>query len=216
MTLDPRAQEASERGLAAVQRSDWPAAAQAFQEAVQLAPGSAQAWYNLANARTRVGDPQRALPAALRALRIDPEWPNLQVLAGNIHAELSQFPAAMECYVTAVEQNPVHMIAHVNLAVTFERLQLHEEAYECYDMAILLGAERSTALSAMFYAATQACRWDLSTDAKQRFDQYLQEGGENRAAPFQLLTMDSTRSQQLEAGRAYARRTFKAQIDDPL
>jgi protein O-GlcNAc transferase len=203
---DPRAQEASERGLAAIRLSDWPAAAQAFLEAVQLAPGSVHAWYNLANARTRAGDHAGALPAVLRALRLESRFPNLQLLAGNIHAELGQYPAAVERYVAAVEQDPRQIIASINLAVAFERLSLHEEACECYEVAIMLGADRSTALSSMYYAAQSCGRWDISADAQARFDQYVREGGENRAAPFQMLTMESTRAMQLEAARNYAKR----------
>lgn len=206
--IDPRAEEASERGIQAVTRSDWPAAVSAFLESVQWAPDSVQAWYNLANAQSRSGNNPSALAACLRAVRLDPKWPNLQILTGNVHGELGHFPAAIECYLTALEQEPRSIITAVNLAHAFERMQMHEEAYECYDYAVVLGADRSTAWSAAYHAAMMSCRWDLADEAKQRFDRYLAEGGENRAAPFQMLTMDSTRAMQLESARSYWNANF--------
>lgn len=216
MITDPRAVEASELGLVAVQQSDWPRAAACFLQAVQWAPGDVRNWYNLGNAYMRDSRHEQALQACLRAIRIDPKYPNLQLLTGNAHAELSQYQAAVECYLCAVEQEPRQMIISINLAVAFERMNMHEEAYECYDTAIMLGADRSTCLSAMYYTASQACRWDLTADAQARFDQYLDEGGENRAAPFQLLTMDSTRVRQLEAARAYAKQNFTKLQNPPV
>ncbi len=208
MITDPRAIEASELGLVAVQRSDWPRAAACFLQAVQWAPGDVRNWYNLGNAYMRDSRHEQALQACLRAIRIDPKYPNLQLLTGNAHAELSQYQAAVECYLCAIELEARQMITHINLAVAFERLNMHEEACECYDTAILLGADRSTVLSAIYYAASQACRWDLTSDAQARFDQYLEEGGENRSAPFQALCMNTTRAQQLTSATAYAKRNF--------
>lgn len=216
MITDPRAAEASERGIAAVRAQAWPEAVAAFLEAVQWAPGDVRNWYNLANARMRQGDHYGAAAACVRALAIDPKYPNLQLLTGNAYAELSQYFVAVEHYLCAVEQEPRQMIISINLAVAFERMNLHEEAYECYDTAIMLGADRSTCLSAMYYTASQACRWDLTADVQARFDQYLDEGGENRAAPFQLLTMDSTRVRQLEAARAYAKQNFTKLQNPPV
>jgi predicted O-linked N-acetylglucosamine transferase (SPINDLY family) len=61
------------RGLAAAQARDWAAAARAFEEASRLMPHDAECWLLLANARRKCGNLDRAVEAATRALRIDPQ-----------------------------------------------------------------------------------------------------------------------------------------------
>jgi predicted O-linked N-acetylglucosamine transferase (SPINDLY family) len=81
---------------------------------------------------------------------------------------------------------------------------MHEEARECFKTALALGANRAEMLSAMAYESHHACRWDLAAedcaDLQRAFDE-----GITQAIPFQLLTVPSSRAQQLAAAQAHWR-----------
>jgi len=121
---------------------------------------------------------------------------------GEALAALHRFQEAVEAYMSALRRKPDFMPAHVHLGNVFERLKLHIEARECFKTGVAVGGHRAELLSAMAYQSQNACRWDLFAEDWAALQQELASGS-SRAAPFQLLTMPSTRVQQLAAGRAH-------------
>lgn len=128
--------------------------------------------------------------------------PHPHFALGNAMSALNRFQEAVTAYLAALQRKPDFMPAHVYLGNVFERMKLHEEARECFQTALAVGGNRAELLSAMAHQALNACRWDL-------FDQDLAAlqveltSGSQQAAPFQLLTMPSTRAQQRAAGFAH-------------
>jgi predicted O-linked N-acetylglucosamine transferase (SPINDLY family) len=128
--------------------------------------------------------------------------PNPHFALGDAYTALGRLQDAVAAYLQALRRKPDFMPAHVHLGNVFERLKMHEEARECFQTAIAVGGHRAELLSAMAYQAQHACRWDLFARDLGELQQEF-AAGSHRAAPFQLLTMPSTRSQQRSAGSAY-------------
>lgn len=186
---DELTRERFHAGMAAVDCKDWDAAAEAFWGACRRDPNNVNILFNLANARLQSGDKRGARWAVDRAMCLEVGYPNLRFLAGNVAVENGDPQAAIPHYVAAIWQDPQNAAIHTNLASTLEQLKLFEEAYEVYDFAIDCGGDRTALLSAMHHVAQNACRWDLATSAKRRFDELITRGAENHASPFQMLCM---------------------------
>jgi predicted TPR repeat methyltransferase len=69
---DPIAERRYDYARAAARDGDWAAAAEVFEQALQLAPNWAPAWFALGEARERLGDKARAVDAFSATLTADP------------------------------------------------------------------------------------------------------------------------------------------------
>jgi predicted O-linked N-acetylglucosamine transferase (SPINDLY family) len=127
---------------------------------------------------------------------------NLHFALGNALTALHRHREAIEAYLGALRRQPDFMPAHAHLGNVFERERMHLEARECFQTAIALGGDRVTLLSAMVYHAQHACRWDLVQKDAADLQQALQ-GSRQQPVPFHLLTLPSTREQQLAAARSF-------------
>lgn len=128
--------------------------------------------------------------------------PGLHFSLGDACCAMYRYTEAASAYLAALQRKPNFIPAHVHLGNVFERMKMHEEARECFKTALALGANRAEMLSAMAYESHHACRFDLAAedcaDLQRAFDE-----GVTQAIPFQLLTVASTRSQQLAAAQAH-------------
>ncbi|HYA65145.1 MAG TPA: tetratricopeptide repeat protein [Burkholderiaceae bacterium] len=120
---------------------------------------------------------------------------------GQACLALNRYQDSVSAFLAALQRKPDFMLAHLHLGNVFERMKMHEEARECFKTAIAVGGNRAQLLSAMAYQALHACRWDLFDQDWSDLQNALREGT-GQAAPFQLLTMVSTRDQQLAASQA--------------
>jgi predicted O-linked N-acetylglucosamine transferase (SPINDLY family) len=128
--------------------------------------------------------------------------PETHLALGDALAARHRHRDAVGAYLGALQRRPDFLVAHVHLANSLDRLHMNVEARECLQTAIALGGRRSGLLAAMAYNAQFACRWDLlSRDLAE-----LAPELDNRplhAAPFELLTLPTTRGQQRAAGLTY-------------
>jgi predicted O-linked N-acetylglucosamine transferase (SPINDLY family) len=121
---------------------------------------------------------------------------------GNALCALNRLEESVGPYLAALRRKPNFMPAHVHLGNVFERMKLHEQARECFKTAIAVGGNRAELLSAMAHQSQHACRWDLFAEDLADLQRELDRAS-SQPAPFQLLTMPSSRNQQLAAGRAH-------------
>lgn len=127
--------------------------------------------------------------------------PSAHFALGQASLALNRYQEAVSAFLAALQRKPDFTLAHIHLGNVFERMKMHEEARECFKTAIAVGGSRAELLSAMAYQALHACRWDLFDRDWSDLQEALRDGS-GQAAPFQLLTMPSSRSQQLAAARA--------------
>ena len=132
---------------------------------------------------------------------------HLHFQLGEALRHLNRYPEAVTAYLAALSRKPDYFHAHVQLGNSFNPLKMHEEARECFKTAIAVGGTQVELVSGMAYEDLHACRWDyLSEDLAELMR--LIESGAGQPVPFQLLAQPSTRRQQLDATRVYARQMF--------
>ncbi len=104
-----------EWGLLFLQTYNFPEALRSFQQALKLDPQWAPAHAGLA--RTLADEnPPAAAASALRALEIDPELADPQLLLADLEIDNSRFDAAREKIQAVLAVNPSHLMAHAMLA----------------------------------------------------------------------------------------------------
>ncbi len=130
------------------------------------------------------------------------EDPSPHFSLGDAYCAMYRYAEAVSAYLCALQRKPTFIAAHVHLGNVFERMKMHEEARECFKTALALGANRAEMLSAMAYESHHACRWDLAAEDCADLRRAFEEGI-TQAIPFQLLTVPSTRAQQLAAAQAH-------------
>lgn len=117
-----QAQEAQARGAGAAARPLWQQAADAYQQALALAPQVPELLNNAGNALQELGRPAEALPLHQQALALAGDDPRTWVNLGSAQFLLQQLEAARGSFTRAVELDPAFGLAWANLAVVREKL----------------------------------------------------------------------------------------------
>ncbi|SPE19411.1 putative O-linked N-acetylglucosamine transferase, SPINDLY family [Burkholderiales bacterium] len=133
---DPRAEAEYRRGLELAKSERWEQAAAAFGRAVRRSPDDAVFWLNLAHARVKLGDLERAADAARRAAALDPQS-ELAVsiatqclAAGNRHEETIEMLRRLD--LDHVENSSPHFA----LGNALTALHRYREAIDAYLAAL--------------------------------------------------------------------------------
>jgi predicted O-linked N-acetylglucosamine transferase (SPINDLY family) len=111
-------------GMSMVDGRRWPEAARAFGRATRASPRDALYWVNLANAQRRLGKYQRAVAAARRCLRIEPQEPLALRLLGDCLMNLHRPAEAIEAFIAleaAGQQDPEAMLQHASALQALQR-----------------------------------------------------------------------------------------------
>ena len=116
-------------GDAALALRDPQEAAQAFERAIALAPGHADAWFKLALARQDLREFDAAAAALREALRLKPDSPEAEVNLGIVLQEAGRLYEAMAAYGRAyrLRQETFGRIAHALATPGVGRLYLDLE-----------------------------------------------------------------------------------------
>jgi len=198
---DPRAEEAFNRGIAATKENNWAAAEDAFSAALRWDAANAIVWYNRMCARDKRGDKDGALKDAQRVLAIDPKYPLVHMYIAGVLASKNDYKTGIEHLVIEVERDPLNRAAYQNLGTYFEQLRCYNEAYKCYEIAMILGGDRTMLLGCMHYAASYVCRWDWTQRCEEEI-QWELKWSPNHTPPFQALCIPGfDRHQMLAAAK---------------
>ncbi len=103
-------------------------AERAYQRALELDPGLANALTNWGNLRFRQGDVDQATRLYRRALAVDPEQPEALYNLGFLAFERGETSEACAMFERAVTHDPGFADAHFNLAMALEELGRSDEA----------------------------------------------------------------------------------------
>jgi len=101
------------------------------EKAVSLSPNSALGYWALGTALFAAGRPQEAIPMLQKSLRLSPIPIHSQVLGvlANSYRNLSQYEEAIATYKKMLQiYGPDHLLAHLDLAVTYAWMDREKEA----------------------------------------------------------------------------------------
>ena len=100
----------------------------AYREAVRLAPERADLWHNLGVLCATDGARDEALAAFAQAMRHREAWAEPWHARGHVLFGAGDLDGALAAFGEAVARDPAHVAAHVNLALTQERLRRYSAA----------------------------------------------------------------------------------------
>lgn len=135
LTANPELADAyALRGWICTRQAHWPAAGEAFEQAVRIQPKLAEAWQGLALVRREAGDLDEAQTAVENALRY---WSKddldglsrLYVLSGQIMASLGRLQDAEKELESALKFDPMSVAAHYEKARLLFDAGRHDEAF---------------------------------------------------------------------------------------
>ncbi len=132
----------------------------------------------------------------------NPDDPTCWFALANARFHMGRYHDSIQSYLAGLQRRPDFAPAHIQLGNAFQSLSLHEEARQCFETALALGADRAKLLSAMAHQAQQTCTWDSFAQDFSDLRDALVRGARN-AVPFQVVTAPSTRQEQRAAAQAY-------------
>jgi predicted TPR repeat methyltransferase len=147
----------------------------AFRIAATIAPGEAEAHFNLGQALLASGDAPHAIETLQQALRVRADFPAAERLLGSAYGCCGQFDDAVACYRRALPQ--VQGLAQIygTIGTSLMTLQAYPAALVCFRKS--LGSEPDQPLVRHLVAALEGQNPERPPNAyvEQLFDGYAEE-----------------------------------------
>ncbi|HUU84809.1 MAG TPA: tetratricopeptide repeat protein [Phycisphaerae bacterium] len=127
-----------QRGHQAFAQEDFDAAAQAFQQAVDLDPALPEAHHWLGVSLRKLGRLDESLAESLEALRLRPDYAEAHGNVGNVYYRKGDHGTALERLLESVRLNPDYAEGHLTLGVVLYAEGRFDQAVARYRRAIEL------------------------------------------------------------------------------
>jgi predicted O-linked N-acetylglucosamine transferase (SPINDLY family) len=186
-------------------RTQWrfDEAIEVYSRAAIADPAQADAMLNMALAFESLGRKEEALASYQAGLAIEPDRAEAYANVGNLLRGMGMYDGAIQAFQQAIELDPSLAIAHYNLAVTFKQRERFEEARAAFMKAVECAPNSIVNRFELVNLRRVLCDWD-GIDKEERDCLDLFRARQTRVAPFQFISLPSTRADQLEAGRRHA------------
>jgi len=186
-------------------RTQWryEEAVDAYSRAALANPASADALLNMALAFTSLGRKEEAFASYQAGLAIDPDRAEAYASVGNLLRGMGMADGAIQAYEKAIELNSTLALAHYNLAVTLKERERYDEARAAFSKSVEHAPDSVANRFELVNLRRVLCDWDgLDQEEGKCLDQFRER--RELVAPFQLISIPSTRADQLQAGRRHA------------
>jgi tetratricopeptide (TPR) repeat protein len=164
------AERAYSQGVAQLSRDDYARALPYFEQAADLDPNYAEAWYQAGYSYGALGRYQDALKASKQAAKLRPDWPEAFINVGASNYALGDYKEAAEAYRSAIkldDDNPETQYAY---GLSLNKLNKTDEEILAYRRAINLKPDHANSLEKLGQAYFKKRRWN---DAVTVFNQLL-------------------------------------------
>jgi tetratricopeptide (TPR) repeat protein len=141
-------------------KKQWDKAIRACEEALQVAPETADAYKLLGNILQQQGNVIEAMGAYAKALALQPHFPEIYSNLGSLYAHQQNWDMAIAYYQKALEKDDRFAPAHINLAKLWNKLNNPEK--ETHHLAIALKLQPDLGEAKEHYRIGQL----LETDGK--------------------------------------------------
>jgi Tfp pilus assembly protein PilF len=122
-------------------RENWQAAKAAFDRALLLGSGKADAFFNAGRVRNLLNQPEDALPLLLEAVKMKPHRTKYHFELGNAYRALNRKDEALAEYRLTLKSDPGHREAQNNIGVLFWGLKQYDLAEKAFKKSVVLGAD---------------------------------------------------------------------------
>jgi tetratricopeptide (TPR) repeat protein len=128
-------------GVLTVRRGTvWSSDVALWEDAVKHAPGKARAWFNLGGAYLQT-DAEKARPALLRAIELQPHLPAAYYDLGIIEQGRNDWSKALVYYRRSVEQDPLYWPAWNNMGNTLFSMGERDRSLEYFEKTLSLNRD---------------------------------------------------------------------------
>jgi tetratricopeptide (TPR) repeat protein len=145
-----------------------------FEEELKIAqamvaanPGSALAYYSLADAQLDNGAPDLAIEPLNKALIIEPTFVKVRTMMAEAYSMLKAYDSALQQLDTAITDNPRYAQAHIQKAALLSQLNRDSEAVESYRAAAELLPDSFAPWMKLARGLFKAGRYEDALDALQ-------------------------------------------------
>jgi serine/threonine protein kinase/regulator of sirC expression with transglutaminase-like and TPR domain len=140
-----KAKELYNQGVEKAKNRDKKGAIENFNQAIQLNPKYAQAYYERADARFHLADYKGSLEDATQAIQLNPNYAEAYKRRCGVEGNLKNYQAAIADCTQAIKINPVYGEAYVNRASTYYSMGEHQKSMEDATQAIRLNSQDTLA-----------------------------------------------------------------------
>jgi tetratricopeptide (TPR) repeat protein len=116
-----------------------------YEAAIKLKPDFIEAYNNLGNEYSNLGEYDLALEKYNKALEIDPDFASAYNNRGNVYRDLGEYDQAIADYDRAVQLDPDDADPYANRGLTYYHLKDYRRAIQDYDKAIGLDPKHAGA-----------------------------------------------------------------------
>ncbi len=161
------------QGIRALEREDWPAAADQFRKGLALAPDSPALHHRLGTALSMMGDRDAARQQFEDAVRLSPDYFLAQYSLGVILQADGRHRDAIARFSEALRARPIYTEARLRLASSLRRSGRTAEALSEYEQVLSTNAELTEARVGHAMALVQLGRYG---EARGRLEAAAQSG----------------------------------------
>jgi len=175
-----------------------------YRKAILLEPNRADWIFNLALALEGSGQKEEAFASYQAGLAIDPDRAEAYANVGCLLRSMNMHTGAIQAFEHALKLDPDLAVAHYNLAVTFKERERFEDARSAFARSVECAPDSIVNRFEFANLRRILCDWDgLDTEDQRCLE--LFRARTTSVAPFNLISMLSSRSDQLDAARRYAK-----------
>ncbi len=199
---DARAERLDELATHLRHAKRWDEAIELCRRVVAIKPDTGDYHFNLALALEGRGLLEEALGSYQAGLAIEPDRAEAYVGVGGLLRSMKIHAGAIQAFEHAIKLDPTSAQAHYNLAITLKSIDRYDEAdvvfQKCIECAPDAFVNRFEYLNLLHFQ----CDWS-GVDEEGRYCLENFRAKPMHVAPFQLISIWSTRADQLQAAQRY-------------
>jgi tetratricopeptide (TPR) repeat protein len=134
----PRAQQAYDRGVLLEGQGRHAEAGDAFQQAIDINPEFADAYFQLGQSQLRAGNTQAAIRSFIELVQLDPANEKALLAAADAYVGLNLFEDALTIYLRTLPLDPQSTRIHFDLGYVYFQQNLYAQALPELEKAITI------------------------------------------------------------------------------
>lgn len=180
------------QGVARLSNDDYERALPLFQQAAELDPNYAEAWYQAGFSAGILGKHEDALKASQEAAKLRPEWPETHANIGASNFALKRFQEAADAYRRAIRLNDSVPQSHYALGLSLGQLNEPEQAALSFQRTLALKPDHVGAMEKLSESYLKQKKWREAAAMLEQLKAYKPEAKTYNMLGEAYLELDRT------------------------
>ncbi len=160
------------QGVAQLSRDDYARALPYFEQAAEMDPTYAEAWYHAGFSYGVLGRHEDALKASQVAAKLRPQWPEIFVNIGASSFALGKFNEAVTAYRQAIRLDDDSPETQYALGLSLGKINETDEEILAYRRAIALKPDHANAIEKLGEAYFKQKKWKEAAESFEQLKMY--------------------------------------------